>query len=201
MSILVQLACAILLTTATPAKPAKAPAPPPPPVVTEPEYVGIPYRLEPKTHELQQLERQTYALHTKVKGLGFGGARYSYDVPGTKSPVRFAAGESMKFVIKLASKDSDPSATIKLVPLAAAAAGKKQAKEGSAGTRQMIFLDQKGAFAQATVDPMLGAMPILVKQYGEASLEFKSETELQPGEYAVLMPATMTAFCFGIDAK
>ena len=53
--------------------PAKAPAP-----AVEPEYVGIPYYLDAKAGELKGLERQTYAMRSKVKGLGFGGASASY---------------------------------------------------------------------------------------------------------------------------
>jgi len=179
--------------TASKPKPAAPPTP-------EPEYMGICYRVAPEDRSLQSLERQTYAVQSKVKGLGFGGSRTSFEVPGTASPVRFPAGEPMEFVIRASSKDVDVATMLKLVPLKAAAPGKKS-KAGSAGTRQMTWVDQHGLFGDVTVDPTLGALPILAKTFGEASIQFKPEADLVAGEYAVLLPSSMTAFCFGVDAK
>jgi len=167
----------------------------------EPEYVSIPHRVNPKDKSLQPLERQTYGVRSKAKGLGFGGSRASYEIPGATSTTRFTAGEPMTFVIRLASKDVDPSSVFKLVPLQSGSAGKKQAKAGVAGVRQAVWMDQKGLFGSVNVDPMMGALAILAKPYGSSSVEFRPEADLAPGEYAILLPNTMTAYCFGVDAK
>ena len=129
-----------------------------------------------------------------------GGSRLTFDVPGTASPVRFPASEPHRFVIRLTMREADPSATLRLVPMQAAQAGRKQARAGAPGVRQAIWMDQRGMFGNVNVDPTMGAMPILAKPFGESSLELRPESDLALGEYAVLLPGSMTAFCFAIDA-
>ena len=87
--------------------------------------MGICFHVNPDDLSLQPLERQTYGIKTKTKGLGFGGSRASYAVPGAASTVRFPAGKSHSFAIRMSSKDTDVSSTLKLVPLTVATPSRK----------------------------------------------------------------------------
>ncbi|MEM7248279.1 MAG: hypothetical protein AAF533_23295 [Acidobacteriota bacterium] len=169
--------------------------------VAEPEYVGIPYRLvttEQGGEELVKLERQKFTYRSKSKLLGWAGSKTTYDIPGRKSPVRFKAGEPLRFVVRAASQAASPTA-LELTVLEGAEPGRKQRKAGLTGVRRAATPQATASWTTVTIDLTAGTIALLAKNHGESSFVLQPDGELPPGEYSLMDKANSTAFCFGVD--
>jgi hypothetical protein len=156
--------------------------------VQEPEYIGIVFSLD-STGTLIPLERQQANYQTKEKGLGYGGVQTSSFFKGSKSSVRFKAGQDIQFVVRPSSTAIEPDTIVKLHVL-------KVTKN-----QRLIVLaktDAMGYGSKSTAGQSLLALNFA--RYGAVSLKFSPATPLNPGEY-VITAGGQTGFLFGIDPQ
>ncbi len=161
-------------------QPAKAP---------EPEYIGVFFYFDAGKGALMPLERQTAATKIKVKGLGFGGGEGFIEIKGDRSPVRFRADQSLNFVVRVASQQTDPATIIQFF-----------AFEAKKGVRQMLVtkVGSMGLSSKSTVNDK--SVSFNATKHGDASFRVSPVQSLPPGEYCLSGPGTNDAFCFGLDA-
>jgi hypothetical protein len=167
--------------------------------VNEPEYLGAFFLLDPATGGLTPLERQTGEQNAKVKGMGFGGAEFSMEIRGEKSPLRFKEGQKIEFVVLVSSHQIDPQQVVQLIAL-----------ESKKGMRKLLVL--KAGLSMGKSLGSEGSVPFLASKYGKSSLKIVPSQDLFPGEYSFsisgspsgqnLLPGlgSKDVFCFGIDA-
>jgi FtsP/CotA-like multicopper oxidase with cupredoxin domain len=156
--------------------------------VQEPEFIGI-FTVLDASGVLQPLERQATQSQVKTKMMGYRGGTATRIITGTRSPVRFPAGQKLEFVVKLDTKGQDPSLFVHLAPLVV----EKHQRE--------FVIAKAGAFgrnARSTANDTLVATN--VAKYGEQSYRIVPIDLLAPGEYAIGSTGGL-AFCFGVDAK
>jgi hypothetical protein len=155
--------------------------------VQEPEYDFVYQYLDQANGSLKALERQTPSSSFKLKFMGYGGGKSTYEVKGGKSPVRFKADQKIELVVRGIPATIDPSSVIKLVRFDA----KKDKRE--------LIIGKVGALGvgSSTMNPDAGSMPINTTRYGSYSLRISPAEPLGPGEYGVISSSQF--FCFGID--
>ena len=155
--------------------------------VQEPEYIGIVFYLDP-AGALSPLERQQPNIQTKVKALGYGGAQSSTVFKGSKSPVRFKAGQDIRFVVRLNAPGIEPDSLVKLDVLKVSKdqRGVVMAKAGAMG------FGAKSTNGEAQ-------RPLNFSKYGEQSLQASPAGPLDPGEYVITTMGGQSGFLFGID--
>jgi len=156
--------------------------------IVEPEYIGVFAALDPSTGALIELERRTNTERIKIKGLGFGGGEAYLQIPGERSPVRFKGDAVPAFVVRVASQQSDPQSSIRLVSWRV----DKRARH--------ISIGKAGAFGVgATSGAEESLLPFNATRYGEISFKIVPAQSLPPGEYAFGMADGRESFSFGID--
>lgn len=157
--------------------------------VEEPEYIGIVFYLDP-AGALSPLERQQPNVQTKVKALGYGGAQSSTVFKGSKSPVRFKAGQDVRFVVRLNAPGIEPDSLVKLDVL-------KVAKD-----QREIVIAKAGAMGFGAKSTNGEAQrPLNFSKYGEQSMQVSPAGPLDPGEYVITTMGGQSGFLFGIDPK
>lgn len=154
--------------------------------VKEPEYNDIFVLLDTASGNLTDLERQT--LKVKVHPHGFGGAESDLDLKGGKSPIRFKKGETLEFIVRVSSPQTDPHGYILLYSLESKKNQRalEVAKAGYAGIGSKTVLDKSAIAFTAT-------------RYGVSSFKIKAIQDLPPGEYLLLTKDAKDGFAFGID--
>jgi len=137
------------------------------------------------------LERQTATIQGKTSGFIVMNVKTVSDFPGAKSPVRFASGQPLEFIVRMPMGQStlDPNSIYLLRKLDV---GKK--------SRQLVMStahftpiggSSKSSLAQ-------GVLPVGFSRYGASSVRMTTSS-LVPGEYAVSRMHGQTVFCFGVD--
>jgi len=158
-------------------------------VVTEPEFADVFFQLD--AEKLVSLERQTTYIQGKASGFIVMNMKASWEIPGTKSPVRFHSNQPLEFVVRPQLEPSavDPNSFYFLSKLSI----KKK-------TRELVVMVGHASPGGATInnDPAQNALPITFTRYGDSSLKITTGT-LEPGEYALSRPYAQTVFCFGVD--
>jgi hypothetical protein len=158
-------------------------------VVTEPEFADVFFQLD--AGKLVSLERQTAFIQGKASGFIVMSMKASWEIPGTKSPVRFHSDQTLDFVIRslFAQSAVDPSMFYFLRKLNI----KKK-------TRELVVMTGHASPGSATInnDPAQDALPLTFTRYGDSSLKMTTG-HLTPGEYALSRPYAQIVFCFGID--
>ncbi len=159
--------------------------------VPEPEFNDVFAGLE--AGKLVPLERQTAAIQGKAGGFIVMSMKSSWEIPGTKSPIRFHSGQPLEFVVRsmfAASLGSgvDPSTLYTLHRLDV----KKK-------TREQVMMAGHASPVGATVnsDPQ-GPLPLTFSKYGASSLKVTTAA-LPSGEYVLGRPYIQPVFCFGVD--
>jgi hypothetical protein len=156
--------------------------------VVEPEYNFIVFALDSTNGSLIPLERKQGNLQTKIRALGYGGAKGSTVFSGESSPLRFKADQKIEFVVRFDSTGTDPSTVVALEVLTK-----------SKGKRELQIV-QVGAFGthSGTTNGQ-AAKSLNFAKYGEHSYRFTSAEPLNKGEYAVMSKGSTESFLFGVD--
>lgn len=156
---------------------------------TEPEFADVFFRLD--AGKLVPLERQTATIQGKASGFIVMNMKASWEITGTKSPVRFRSDQPLDFVVRslLTQSAMDPSTFYFLRKLNI----KKK-------TRELVVMVGHASPGSATMnnDPAQGALPVTFARYGTSSLKMTTGP-LPSGEYALSGPYAQTVFCFGVD--
>lgn len=157
--------------------------------VQEPEFIGVFWYLEPQTGNLTALERQTPETKFKVKALGFGGAESNIRISGEQSPIRFKSNQSLQFVVRVSSQQTDPVSIIQFFRF-----------EPKKGMRQlqMMKVGSMGVGSKSTMNS--NAISFNAAKYGDSSFRVVPANALLPGEYCLSGPGSADGFCFGVDA-
>ena len=155
--------------------------------VQEPEYIGIVFYLDP-AGALSPVERQQPNVQTKVKALGYGGAQSSTVFKGSKSAVRFKAGQDIRFIVRLNAAGIEPDSLVKLDVL-------KVVRD-----QREIVIAKAGAMGFGGKSTNGEAQrPLNFSKYGEQSLQASPAGPLDPGEYVITTMGGQSGFLFGID--
>lgn len=150
--------------------------------VVEPQTIGVIYHLNPSSQMLAELERQTAKTKTKVRALGFGGAKSVAEIKGEQSTLRLKSGPKPEFVVQLAN-GVDPN-KIQLY-LFEVKDGKRQVLVGSA----TMFGGKSGP----------GPIKVNVTRHGQYSYKFSPVDDLIPGEYGFNAGDSNDVFSFAVD--
>jgi hypothetical protein len=157
----------------------------------EPEYVNSVYYLD-STGALTPLAHESVAAEAKVHAFGLGGVGAGYEIHGEHSPVHFATGSLIEFIVKLERRDVDPATQILLYSL----------RSGS-GKRQLYISRSYYMGLGKKSDMTNRQVQLNFAQYGQNSVKIVPANTLPPGEYAFAVGSQSSAriaFTFGIDA-
>jgi hypothetical protein len=157
--------------------------------IAEPEFADVFFRLD--AGKLTPLERQTAVIQGKASGFIVMSMKTASEFPGARSPVRFASGKPIDFVVRtpLSSSAVDPSTLFTLRRLGV----KKKSRE------LVIMSGHASPLGASTSSPLAqGVLPVEFAKYGAFSLRMTTAA-LPPGEYAVSRQFGQTVFCFGVD--
>jgi len=157
-----------------------------PPRAVEPEYLNTFFLLDRTTGSLKPLEREPLEVATKIRALGFGGARTSMSVHGEQSTVRYREGQPLEFVVLAASQQIDPQGLVTLYLM-----------ESDDGRRKLVTATANLGGASSVGSQ--GAIPINAAKYGKSSFTITPAQPLPPGEYLLTASGAKDAFCFGVD--
>jgi hypothetical protein len=154
----------------------------------EPEYVLTPYWYDAAANKLNPLQQQKLKSEYKTRALGYAGGTSTRQADGSRSTVRFKAGQRVEFVYQT-PPSLDPHTQIEIVRFVQ----KRDHRELYEGM-------SKGIFSGAKVEENKATVPFQVEKYSASSIGFFPAEPLEPGEYAVRRAsAPDIAFCFGID--
>lgn len=140
---------------------------------SEPEYFSVFYYLQAPA-QFVDLERQTPTITRK-------GNKFSYVIPGEKSPVRIA-NSKVQFLVRVAEDFDKAGATMQLFRF-----------EAGDGKRQLRVKGPGSGLKAAS-------LKLNAERYASSSLKLSPLQELVPGEYCVSRTTIAQGFCFGIDA-
>ena len=171
--------CASLLLSVSAAQEAGKP--------TEPEYNRVAFYLDAQG-SLVPLERQQINVQTKVKALGYGGAKTSARFEGAKSPVRFRTDDNIQFVVRLDAHGEDPTTLINLDVL-----------KPTKSTREIVVAKAGPIGIHGESTRGASTLSINCAKYGEHSIRFIPGAKLPPGEYVITAKGSREGFLFGID--
>lgn len=165
----------------------------------EPEYVNV-FSFVSKDGVLEPLERQPARMNTKVRALGYGGARTSYVLSNQHSSVRFPADKPLQFIVRpqgptfpgggAGANDVDPATIVQLYFL-----------KVTKGNRELQVV-KAGMFSGAKNTQTEGIVPFEIAKYGERSIVLRTLGPLPPGEYMWTANASFMVpqgYCFRID--
>lgn len=162
------------------------------PAISGPEYNGV---FEAITQGGRvPLERQVIVQKIRSKFLGVAGTDIELQVKGEHSPVRLNAVQTLAFVVRVASQDNDPLATVQLFRMT-------PTKGARVLTTASVGWTGVGDAAQKQ------AVSFDAAKYGNAFFKLTPRGSLQPGEYMLRMAPNPNAldaspgdgFLFGID--
>ena len=141
--------------------------------VPEPEFADQTYLLTSDT-TYKLLPRETGVIKTKAGAslylTGIGKVKTRLTLPGKSSNISYPTGQ-VRFIIKAANNDTDPSSFINIFPF--------EIK----GKERRAQLAEAGTFS-ATKSNSLGQIDFKAKKYGESSYYIVIDN-LQPGEYGI----------------
>lgn len=193
-SLLLWAGCLTLtLSLGTPLR-AEEGAPSSPPAVSEPEDVGVLVRRLGKDR-FRPLEMH----HAQQESdFGFFAGQLTYlTVPGERSPVRFAPGEPIEFVLRVFLDSSDPRAAF--FPVKDPTRFSLYKMERERRDRRVILRDEGFTDIKRNA-----GRPLLIRLFGESCFLLSPGDPLEPGEYAIKYSFEdhdrVRLFCFGIDA-
>lgn len=138
--------------------------------------------------KLTPLEHQPVTIRSQVGGFIALKSKGTLEIQGSKSPVRFRAGQVLEFVIK-PSVGVDPMTAYHLRRLDS----KKKIRE------VVIVSGHASPFSgSTTTNASQGVLPMESSQYGASSFKMAA-LNLPPGEYGIGRIGGQEAFCFGVD--
>ena len=155
--------------------------------LAEPEFEGVFAEWVASTQTMRAMPRETPQQETKVKALGFGGAKSSMVWSGTSCTHRIRGNAQPSFVVRVASLRTDPHDIVQFYKV-------NQIR----GSRRLSLATAK-LFSGVKTDMNDGAVGFDAKVHGPSSIMVKSATALAPGEYVLSTPASPNSYCFGID--
>jgi hypothetical protein len=156
--------------------------------VAEPRYVGTAYWLDPAAGKLVALEHQHPSTRTKVKAMGYGGAKSVLSFKGSASPVRLTA-EQQVFVVRLETNGLNPGLMAGLDVLKAT----KNSREITLVSAGPMGIGAKTAAGET-------ALQLVFEKYGENSFKITPASKLPPGEYVIrTRPTGQLGYLFGVD--
>ena len=161
-----------------------------PPVnnLPEPEMINAVYVYDKPVQAVKALERNTAALKSQSKMLGYGGTNLIYQIAGEKSTVRFTPDDTKSFIVNTASGPADIFVLYKV--------------EVKKNTRQAIG-------AKYTLTGMKGSQGVIaidLKLLKTGLYELIPSTKLEKGEYFFTIKTANNStttnadvYAFGID--
>ncbi len=158
----------------------------------EPEYFGQVYWYDAAANKLNPSQRQKLTMASKTRALGFGGMKAVSQTDGSKSNVRFKAGQGLEFVLQ-ASPNLDPQTLVEIVRFDQ----KGNHRELTMAVSGVLYGGLVGKGGGHQVDN--ARVSFQVKKYSASAIEISPAEPLQPGEYGVRSPGSYDVFCFGID--
>jgi len=125
---------------------------------------------------------------SKPRALGFGGYRVFFYLRGSRSPVRFRAGEPLEFVFTLPQRVDPHSVQFFVLH--------------PAGDRRELIQSEPGPLASGPNTSVLykSGVPYEIQKYGESAYRLIPSKELPPGEYTFSLPNIQVGYSFGIDS-
>jgi hypothetical protein len=174
--------------------------------VQEPEYTHVIFYLDP-AGVLIPLERQKTSLEVKTKFGGLGGMQTQMSYKGSRSPVRFRAGQAIQFVVRVPPPVAtlpgmEPPPQDDPVKLNVLKVSKDQRLNVSAKLGGGALMTGVGSLK--TVETL---RTLKFSKYGEQSTQVSPAEPLEPGEYVMttalggMMGMGNGDFLFGIDPK
>lgn len=151
----------------------------------EPTVLGTIFYLNPTTHTMAALPKETWTSVGKSKPSGFStrSAIGSLQFPGLSSSFRIPASDKSEFVFTTA----DPSG-VKLYMCS-------QNEKKKLRKIDIVAVKRSGVFVVTATETPIDSIAIDISKYGEASYKLTAG-KLAPGEYVILNGAT--AFTFGV---
>lgn len=157
-------------------------------VAPDPDFPDVFFRLD--AGKLVLLERQTATVQGKASGLLVTNVKEVSDFPGTKSTVRFSAGQPIEFIVRPAIDPSavDPGAVYFLRKLAV-----------RKNERELVIMSARvSPVGTSRTSKLSDALPLAFSRYGASSVKLTTQG-LPPGEYAFSVEHDPAVFCFGVD--
>jgi hypothetical protein len=145
--------------------------------VPQPDFANVPAYYIEGSSELHNLAKENVNMVGKMKAA-------MYEAPGAKSKIRIKATDNYVLLIK--AEQIDPSSVMQI----------KKATITKKNNRQVPMAQASGFFTQ-TVNTSEGAIPYNLKKLDNNVFQIVPESELEPGEYIVLMGAI--AYSFAIE--
>jgi len=149
-----------------------------------PEYVGVVQAIA--NGRAIDLERGEPSTRFKMGFMGVGGAKVMSQVPGEKSPVRFAAGSAIEFLTRVTSQDIDPISYVSLYRMK------------SYGKFRRLKLSQTQLNGASSTDNEQ-KIAIAGSKYGSRFYRVRPLAPLPPGEYMIKAGSGTVVYMFGID--
>ena len=162
-----------------------------PSLVVEPDFSNSFFFLQPDS-SLKPLQRESMALNSKIKFMGYGGAEATYQIQGEHSPLRIASASTPFIIVKL-DGSSDPANIVSIYPL-----------QVGKGQRSLAFL-KTHFLGTGMKNKMQGKdIPFTYERYGQGSVKITMSSPLAAGEYGIVLASGMNqpqpfAYCFGVD--
>src|SRR5580704_16010189 len=153
--------------------------------VLEPENIGVVVYLDSAHNSLLDLEAQTITTKTKIKALGYGGAKSTAEIPGDKSPVRLSADQKLEFVVSLANGVDPKQLTLH--------------RFDKAKDKRQVLLAKATMFGGSA---HAGSIRVNILRHGQSSYRLIPAEPLLPGEYGFTfaISGSTDIFCFGVDS-
>jgi len=189
------LLCASTLSLPLAAQPPRDASDPPVPALAEPADIGI----------LMQSTRQGFRsleYHQAQKDSDFSffaGQKTYLTIPGSRSPVRFAPGETLLFYLSVFLDSSDPRAAF--FPVKDPTHFALYQVQLDDDNRRIVLRDEGLTSVRRDA-----GRPLIARIYGKSSFQLAPSEGLTPGEYAILYRDASDSerfliFCFGVDGR
>lgn len=148
-----------------------------------PEYLGV---VEAHVNgTTRQLERQRIVVNARIRLGGLGGIKSNYEMPGARSPVRFAAGQQVEFIVRVASQEADPQTYISFYRL-------------DSKKKKRIVTAMRADYGGATNTLNRHSVAFDARKHGTQFFRLVPLGPLTPGEY-MITATSQDGFLFGVD--
>jgi hypothetical protein len=156
--------------------------------LTEPQYVGSVFWLDPAEGKLGALEHQQPSSQMKVRAMGYGGARAFLSFKGNSSPIRLSA-EQQVFIVRLEANGLNPGLLVGLDVLKTT----KKSRDMTTVSAGFMGIGAKTSAGES-------AIHLMFQKYGEHSFKITPAAMLPAGEYVIRTKATgQLGYLFGVD--
>lgn len=160
------------------------------PADTEPRYEGVFSYWDARSQSYVSLPRETPETKTKVRALGFGGAKALMRWPTATCTKRFNASAVPKFVVRITSAQKDPHDFIQFF------------KVEANGQDRRLTVATAGTFGMSSRTTLQdGAIGFDANEIGSSSVAIVPQVPLTPGEYVFSSVDSQNSYCFGVDAS